>query len=79
MHGGHGEHVGSGPGGAGPVGVVVKRSHRFGVEPDAVVTPDVLYDLATPSEKTPSAPGSRGFIAAVTRTTRPRPFGGAGL
>ncbi len=34
----HGEHVGSGPGGAGPVGVVVKISHRFGVKPDAVVT-----------------------------------------
>ncbi len=34
----HCEHVGSGPGGAGPVGVVVKITHRFWVEPDAVVT-----------------------------------------
>jgi hypothetical protein len=33
------EHVGSRPGGAGPVRVVVKISHRLGVEPDAVVTP----------------------------------------
>ena len=31
--------IGSGPGGAGPVGVVVKISHRLGIQTDAVITP----------------------------------------
>ncbi len=31
--------IGSGPGGAGPVGDVVKISHRLGIQTDAVVTP----------------------------------------
>jgi hypothetical protein len=43
VHGSHGEHVGSSPGRAGPVGVVMKRSHLFGVEPDAVVTDGSAY------------------------------------
>jgi hypothetical protein len=31
--------IASSPGGAGPVGVVVKISHRLGIQTDAVVTP----------------------------------------
>ena len=31
--------IGPGPGGAGPVGVVVKISHRLGIQTDAVITP----------------------------------------
>ncbi len=31
--------IGSGPGGAGPVGVLVKISHRLGVQADARVIP----------------------------------------
>ncbi len=37
--------IGSGPGGAGPVGVVVRISHRLGIQTDAVITACTLFLL----------------------------------